>query len=178
MNILQKTFEQTRKDFFPRWDKDNEWRIELNLNFLWKGRCENKRKTIVINPLRCDKGEIQILLIHEIAHAVTSDKHGKQWQNRYLKAAKQAEEMGRNSLAKAIRDEVKMYQNMSPPPNAKMIYERIQEIVLETEVETEGIWPYEKIIKNISWEIGLDPEEMEKRFKKCRKVYDSAVEDY
>jgi len=118
------------------------------------------------------------LLIHEITHAVSSDKHGKQWQNRCLKAAKQTDKMGRKSLAKAIRDDVKMFQNMSPPPNTEMIYQKIRDLVLVTEVETEGLWPYEKIIKYISWEVGLDPEEIEKRFKKCRKVYDSAVEDY
>ena len=133
-----------------------------------------KEKRIVINYLSSNKDEMDSLLIHEITHAVTSDRHGKQWQNRFLNAAKQAEKMGRISLAKAIRDEVKKFQNMSPPPNAEMIYQQVQDIVLGTE----GRMPYEAIIEHISRGIGLRPEEMEKRFKKCRKVYDSAVEDF
>jgi hypothetical protein len=37
---------------------------------------------------------------------------------------------------------------------------------------------YEDVINHIGRGIGLHPEEMEKRFKKCRPVYDSAVIDY
>ena len=76
MNALEKRFEQIRKDFFPRWDKGNVWQIKLDTSLPGHGRCDKKEKTIVIQRVTDDNDKMDSLLIHEIAHAVTTDGHG------------------------------------------------------------------------------------------------------
>jgi len=64
---IQKWFDDTRKEFFPRWDKKQEWKIriskydELDLINLTTGRiekclgaCKHQSKTILIRSLESE----------------------------------------------------------------------------------------------------------------------------
>jgi len=170
-DVFQDLFQNIRNDFFPRWDKDNIWRLNFDPYLPAIARCMNKEKVIIFQSIREPNEEFDQLLIHEIAHAVTNDRHGKKWQNRFLNAAKKAESLGRKSLAKSIREEVKLYQAMAQPMNAKMIYEAIQDTVWESE----GKASYDTVIAHVI--VGLYPDEIERRYKKCRRVYDEALKD-
>jgi len=69
--------EQVRKLFFPRWDRARRWRFlqveDLNGAM---GRCIRTTKTIMgISGISGNR--LMSLLIHETAHAVTEDGHGK-----------------------------------------------------------------------------------------------------
>jgi len=58
-----------------------------------------------------DADEMDMLLIHEICHAVSTGGHGKVWLARLEKAAQKAEKVGRSRLAELLREEITRYQN-------------------------------------------------------------------
>ena len=60
---------------------------------------------------------LRVCLIHEIAHAVSSLGHGKEWQDRVEKAARKAETIGETSVAEALREEIRSIPNPLPLPN-------------------------------------------------------------
>ena len=78
-----------RATFFPRWDRQGRWRIEA-VNDLdgAMGKCETETQTIKLLDGITDD-DLTALLIHEIAHAVSSTYHGKIWQARMNAAAEQ-----------------------------------------------------------------------------------------
>jgi hypothetical protein len=137
IEFLQKQFRTIKEEFFPRWDKKQEWGVRLSrdkelspaLGDTAVGQCNSESKNIVIQSIddfspvgrriadikmiifsSCTKKlspkqQLQLLLIHEICHAVTPDGHGKRFQKRLLKASERAKELGRKRLANALREE-------------------------------------------------------------------------
>ena len=58
-----------------------------------------------------DDDDLDMLLIHEISHAVASLGHGKTWQRRLALAADTARKLGRTRLAGLLETEIDNYQN-------------------------------------------------------------------
>jgi hypothetical protein len=58
-----------------------------------------------------DDDALDMLLIHEISHAVASLGHGKTWQRRLALAAATARKLGRVRLAELLDTEIDNYQN-------------------------------------------------------------------
>ena len=165
---LQKAFEYIRKTFFPRWDKKQQWIVRLNHNLPSMGRCNHETKSIEIKNISENDGELHLLLIHEICH-VWYTGHKKTWQGRLLKAAKKAKEIGNENLSEMIKKEVELYIK-ARKITAEDIYNRIYEIIT-TDAPTVK---YNDLIKYMASQHGQYPEEFEKYFKKCRKVYEEA----
>lgn len=94
MTIHQR-FQQLKEQFFPRWDRQNQWRISTRSKRRVHGHCDVDRRVIEIVIHHSDPDERDRLLIHEICHAVARGSHGKEWQGRMEKAAKQADELAR-----------------------------------------------------------------------------------
>ena len=91
---LREKYQYVRTTFFPQWDRKRQWKAQLSGGpFASNGSCESETKTININ-WETDPKDLVLVLIHEIAHAVARDYHGKKWQARMEKAAKRAEEIG------------------------------------------------------------------------------------
>jgi len=92
--------ERIRDKFFQRWDRKHERIVaDEHPELTGDGRCDNKGKMIIIFSLR----NIDMMLIHEICHAVASIGHNKKWQSRMEKAALKAESLGQMELAREIR---------------------------------------------------------------------------
>ena len=45
---LEAAFKDVRKIFFPRWDRQKKWSVELNPDLPWTGRCERGIKKIIV----------------------------------------------------------------------------------------------------------------------------------
>lgn len=112
MNI-RKRFLEIKRLFFPRWDRHNLWRITTRSRRKVHGRCDSERRVIEIVIQHADPDKRDNLLIHEICHAVAKGGHGKVWQRRMEKAARRADELGRDVLAKLLRQEIVNYQEFA-----------------------------------------------------------------
>jgi hypothetical protein len=77
------------------------------------GSCDFTHKIIKAARVPIDDDEVAVLLIHEIAHAVTASYHAKRWLTRMEKAAQQAKTIGRSRLATLIRQEIDEYKQAS-----------------------------------------------------------------
>ena len=99
-------FESIRSIFFPKWDRKHEWilRDAHPGECFGLGYCVSTGKIIVVTD------DTEGTLIHEIAHAVTHQGHGKKWQNRMEKAARKAEKAESSGfLAACIRKDYTTY---------------------------------------------------------------------
>jgi hypothetical protein len=89
-----------------------------------------------------------------------------------LKAADRAEQKGRQGLANAIREDVDRHCKASPL-KATDVYTQIRDWVWEEEEDL----PYRSIMKALANLYYLYPEEIERKYKKCRTVYGEAVKE-
>ena len=166
---LREAFIYVRETFFPRWDIERQWTVRLHDFAPYYSQSDPKTKTITLNYVSDKDDFLQRLLIHEICHIVTAQQHGKRWQERYLKAATKAKELGRKFLATLIAEDIELYTN--PDKQAPMtptdIYRRIEDIVLDAPTIQ-----YQDLISRVAWDYGMIPREFLKRYKRCREVYD------
>jgi hypothetical protein len=167
MKDLNTEFATVRKQFFPRWDREGRWRLRLVDDlFGAQGKCDSDAKEIKI-AFRLTGDELHLLLIHEIAHAVTGGGHGQIWQTRMLKAAQQAECLEHPDMALALRKEVEAYKN-TPRETAKEVYDRLEDqILIGSFLPT-----FEQLVEFVSRDYGLSPNEFLQQFRAARKVYD------
>lgn len=164
---LQDAFKYVRKTFFPRWDKNNQWSVRIVHDLPIEGRCEKGIKTVSLQYVSGDEDKLHLLLIHEICHSSASG-HSKKWSSRMLKAATRAEKAGCSNVADLIRKDVKRTEGATSV-NASMVYEFIH-LVLNDKLDES----YEDFMNYVAREWGMYPDEFEKRFKQCRKVYKKA----
>jgi hypothetical protein len=118
--LLQEEFLAVRKEFFPRWDRKQEWKVKLNYNCKISGyiaNCNRESKTIFLSvgdsppPFMSKPGNyrklvIRCLLVHEICHDLTPAGHGKRFQQRMSATAKRAEELGNVEMAERLQAEI------------------------------------------------------------------------
>ena len=107
-----------RKNIFPEWDQNGGWKIkqghgpafEERPQGEWQeegadyqGECDRENKCIYIAlPYLEGKSNsvIRGIIVHEIAHAISSDSHKTgEWPREMEKAAKRARDMGGAELA-------------------------------------------------------------------------------
>ena len=112
MNELEQEYQNIRKLFFPRWDKEGLWRVSSNPPedgkgcFSLAGYCDPDNKIIHVMT---DSEGYSITLVHEICHAVTTLSHRKKWFQRMKKANVVADQLGNNQLATEIRVDADMF---------------------------------------------------------------------
>lgn len=107
---MNKHFLEIKHQFFPRWDRDHRWRISTRSRRKVEGCCEPERRVIEIAVQYADQDKRDRLLIHEICHAVADGGHGNKWQDRMERAARRADDLGRDRLARLLREEIEEYQ--------------------------------------------------------------------
>jgi hypothetical protein len=103
---IRQDFMRIKQQFFPQWDRQNQWRVRTTSKRNVQAYCDTRRRLIEIVLQVVDSDKLDRLLIHEICHAVGSAGHGKQWQARMERAAQKAEALGRHHLAQLLRDEI------------------------------------------------------------------------
>lgn len=159
--------DKIRSLFFPRWDKQHNWKVTQRPAFRGNGCCDNVLKEIVING--SFDSSLDELMIHEISHAATHSYHGKKWQRRMEKAAIKADSIGREELATEIRKDYTAYSDPERcvTMSAGRIYDQVEDAVLDTG----GKWSFEEIIEFIADDWGCKSEDLLKRYKRIRSVY-------
>jgi hypothetical protein len=105
-----------------------------------------------------------LLLIHEIAHAVSPNGHGEKWLRRIGKAALKAERLGRRILAELLRKEVCVYER-----SAEI---RIEDLIEEWVMNRPDV-PWESIEHKLITEY-----KMEKIRKRYKEAYKQAKRDF
>jgi len=106
-------FRSIKNDYFPRWDKNIEWKCRNGpIINRWgdDGYCDDDSKIIYLSSEIKNENELKLILIHEICHAITKTGHCNTWENRMLSASHRAEHLGDIKLARAILQEIKYYR--------------------------------------------------------------------
>jgi hypothetical protein len=173
MKRLRDEFENVRKTFFPRWDRDGLWSVVVKPDLPGTGFCRPLTKTIQLVQVPRDENELHRLLIHEICHAVVpaSGLHGKRWRRRYLKAAERARALGRSTLAKAIEKDVAAYSDPSRgiTVGAPYVYRCIEDFMMDNPNAS-----YDAAIEAVARWCCMYPRELEQRYKRCKVTYGEA----
>jgi len=159
---------EIRKNFFPLWDKHNQWKIRYCPQLLAGGLCNSEKKTILINSFHNFSLELYLLLIHEICHAVIGSGHGKKFQNRMKLAAIKAIKLGLNDLAKMIQKEIDCYIISIKPDIKSELYDWITE-------SGDYIPSFEEVLKSLASQFGISKKNILKYKKGIKKVYQKAV---
>jgi hypothetical protein len=114
---IEKLFDDVRRTYYPDWDGEGEWSVKVTssrdpkLRFS-QGRCDDEVKTIWVNEFQVagtDSEKVELLLIHEIAHAVSRNDHRSEWRTQMERVAEKAYGLGRKKLAGEIRKQIKEY---------------------------------------------------------------------
>jgi len=157
-------FDRIKKQYFPHWDKNNLWHIEIN-KLTISGLCRSPTKTIHIAIHIVNDERLTLVIIHEICHAVTYSSHGEKWQKRFLSAASRADMLGDHKLASKIREEVSVYGDkisnlgIIKSITATSLQSIIRDLVLfdDADVEKESV---ESVIGHAASQWGLNFEEL------------------
>jgi len=169
MNLRQH-FREIKRQLFPRWDQHNLWRVTTRSKRKVHGHCDRDRRVIEIVIQHADPDERDRLLIHEICHAVAEGGHGKKWQDRMEKAAKRADELGRDRLAKLLREEIVGYQESWKPVDEA--YGIVQEWLTCNPDLTLA-----QVKRSLADMHGLLVTEVGKTFRRFKKVFTEAKKD-
>jgi hypothetical protein len=167
---MKELFQQIKRTFFPRWDRQGEWVFEEHEDLNGAhGYCRPKEKSIQITVGEKLGVQLEMLLIHEICHAVASCSHGNPWLTRMEKAAVKADEVGKAELATAIWEEIERCKTHGVNYTAPVFYDLIREWVLENPEVTE-----DEMLTAVGREIGLSYDEVTKGYPRAQRVFRSA----
>ena len=167
---LQHHFREIKHLFFPRWDRDHLWRISPKSRRRVHGHCDDERQVIEIVVQHADPDKRDGLLIHEICHAVANGNHGKAWQRRMEKAARRADDLGRDRLAQWLRQEIADYQDAAEVTGEA--YQTVQEWLAHQPDLT-----FAQVKRSLADLYGLLVTEVATTFKRIEKVYRAAKQD-
>ncbi len=168
-DTLQKEFNQIRQTFFPSWDRNREWGIVEKMGpYSPHGYLDGKAKVIGIQSMGPGQS-LKVVLIHEIAHAVSSISHGKKWQNRMNKSAQKAESIGETKLAEALKEEIRLYTEpfAAVKPTAGAVYNRVKDECLSCARPS-----FDQVVDCIRYDCGLTKEEFLRHFKRSQRIYE------
>jgi hypothetical protein len=129
-----------------------------------------ERQVIEIVVQHADRDKRDGLMIHEICHAVAKGNHGKTWQRRMERAARRADDLGRNGLALWLRQEIANYQE------AEDVTEEAYRIVQEW-LSHEPDLTLPQVKRSLADLYGLLVSEVGTTFKRIEKVYRAAKQD-
>ena len=174
MASIKNEWGMIRREFFPRWDRRGEWkcRVVADVNGS-QGYCFSEHKVIKLcrHLIGGDREGVQLLLIHEICHAVTPLGHGAKWLARMATAAKRAKAIGMKSLATRLRDEAREYE-ATPRETASMVYQRMKDVVWDCKEIS-----FNDAVVGVSREYGMDRREFLSRYRRLQSVYEKTVRE-
>ena len=165
MNELEQEYQNIRKLFFPRWDREGLWKVSSNPPEDGKvssglGYCDPDNKIIHVMT---DSEGYSITLIHEICHAVTTQSHEKKWFQRMMKANVVADQLGNDQLATEIREDVDMFAT-APRLSAAEVESRFCDAV----IDAPGL-DFENIVQGVATQNGITSEELLQRWPTAPK---------
>ena len=165
MNELEQEYQNIRKLFFPRWDREGLWKVSSNLPEDGKvssglGYCDPDNKIIHVMT---DSEGYSLTLAHEICHAVTTQSHEKKWFQRMMKANVVADQLGNNQLATEIREDADMFA-AAPRLSAAEVESRFCDAV----IDAPGL-DFESILRGVAVDLALSSEELLQRWPTAPK---------
>jgi hypothetical protein len=165
-NRLQPHWKAVLATFFPRWKAGAEWRCtNRGSRGQAHGHCDVERHIIEILFVSEDDDALDMLLIHEISHAVASLGHGKTWQRRLALATATARKLGRTRLAELLDAEINNYRNHGE--GLPEIYAEVWDALLYNPELTIA-----QIKRWLAQTYGLRFSEVGKMFRGLRTVYE------
>ena len=166
MNDLEREYQNIRKLFFPRWDREGLWKASSNPPedgkgcFSLAGYCDPDNKIIHVMT---DSEGYSLTLAHEICHAVTTQSHEKKWFQRMMKANVVADQLGNDQLATEIREDADMFA-AAPRLSAAEVESRFCDAV----IDAPGL-DFENIVQGVATENGITSEELLQRWPTAPK---------
>lgn len=172
---IEAAFAHICKTFFPRWNRHAQWRVCDGLQETPNHRIARGSKTILLSFTPKDETELHGLLIHEVCHAITRRRHDKKWLKRMMKAAAKAQAVGLGDLAEFLFRTVEGHARTGTRLKmmSDMIYYSIEDCVFYNPNLT-----CDKVIESVAFKWGFRPGELERNWKRCRRVYEEAVRKY
>jgi hypothetical protein len=176
---LQTTFREICRDFFPRWRTSTGWTIVEGPHGQWvdaqgethttreHGYCDLTTKTIFINHGWSRSSEYQLIIIHEICHAVTSGSHDKRFCTPLRHAAQRARDLGDRTLSAKLLEEADAYEHTALALGSP--YRRIPEIVRDNPGAT-----FAQVLTYLAYEYSETAPALGARYPRLRAVYDRA----
>lgn len=167
----QALFQNIKRLFFPRWDQGDEWTLEEHDDLHGADACcRIAEKKIQICSSEETLVQLEVLLLHEICHAVTNGRHGKLWSKRMEKAAVRAEQLDKHYLAAAINSEIQDHRTRYQACSAPLFYGIVRDLVfLNYPGHTQ-----EEILSAAGRAIGLSHEEVVANYPRAPRVVCSA----
>lgn len=131
------------------------------------GHCDCERRLVEIGVISEDEDALDLLLIHEAAHAVASPAHGVRWQRRIACAAATARKVGRIRLAELLDEEVANYRDRSQP--VSVAYGEVEDALRDNpDLTLAQIWRW------LAGLYGLRLGDVGKVFPRLKRVYEQA----
>ena len=167
MNELEQEYQNIRKLFFPRWDREGLWKVSSNPPedrkgcFGLKGYCDTDNKIIHVMT---DSEGYSLTLVHEICHAVTTQSHDKKWCRRMMKATAVANQLGNHQLAVMIKEEVDGYAKGLRFGGAAEVESRFHDAVFDA-----PSLDFESIVRGVASEHGITSEHLMRRWSVAAK---------
>jgi hypothetical protein len=164
-NELEREFKRIRELYFPTWTDGSNWRI---VDYGGKGYCDRKSKKIKVGN-STENYSLPVLIIHEIAHAVTIDDHGDEWVQCVREAAVRAADLGDKQIAGDLQSHI----DWTTSPKA---YDVTNEQVY-AEITSAGDQPkatFEDVVGWVAQNYGQDLETFLERYPYARKYYEQA----
>ena len=176
MKALTIAWMDVRKNFFPRFDKDNRWQAKKGLftSMIYEmGYCDSDRRIVYVAPRAFSQdgngNTLRTLLIHELTHAVLCDSsHGKRFRRRLEAAKSIALKLRRHELAETLEREIDDYAigNVEVVP-VSAVYSDMEDLVTERRPKT-----YDDAFRFLSQRYPIH------FLRKCRRLrasYDQAI---
>jgi hypothetical protein len=163
---LARQFQSIRNLYFPAWRNGSNWRI---CEYEGKGYCDRDAKTIKVGGAT-ENYSLPVLIIHEIAHAVTTGGHSDKWVNRMRKAAERAADLGDKQLA----DELQSHIAWVMQPGVHDATEEVVYFQIENAAADQPEATFEKVVGWVVQEYGQDMATFLKDYPQARQAYDKA----
>lgn len=125
----------------PEWTQGTNWSVKV---YPGTGFCDRRTRTIVVGTQ--DGSSLQVLLVHEIAHALSVDAHDSQWRAEVESMIDRATSLGEASLASDLR----LHLNWVFSPEA---YDVSCDDILDEIRQAAGDnpeWSYETVIRAVA----------------------------
>lgn len=169
MEPLKVAYRRICRDYFSHWADAVNWKLTKRPRLKYTqecGYCVKARKTFHLPGWRPgDNGDL--LLIHEICHAVTALNHEKRWQDRMIAAAARAEALGASSLGQMLRDKVESYRHgISEEVELAAVMDSLLEVA-RTQTTS-----FISAFRTSAGEVGLSVSELRKRLPNAQKEFE------
>jgi len=163
---LQQKFHRVRKLYFPDWEEGSNWQIRA---YGGKGYCDVGSKTIKVGE-PTENYRLIVLIIHEIAHAVSTDDHGDRWLKKMDEVAVRAAEVGDRRLENELREHIAWVTG----PNAYDVTEQEVYAAITDAASDQPTATFENIVGWVAQGYGQDLQTFLKAYPRAREAYDGA----